>query len=306
MKKILIIFFGLLLFNNLSGQTYFPFPNDTAKWDCLTWHQWSPYDINLYNSSYILEGDTILEGKLYKKVYYTDDHIPCFNAGYIGGIREDSNKNIYFFPFLKVLPNISTAFPSDTTEYLLYTFDNLSIGMTLPINEEETVIKVIDIDSILLGDSYRRRYKIQQNNLFPGDHYWIEGIGSNKDLFSSYSSEFEWELYTLCYTDSVIYYINSPNGADSCHYMFPVGIKIAELSSFDVHPNPATNTIHIKTNAAIQNGYINIYNSTGHQIIQKKISASEFDIDIHEIKSGVYIIEFINSDSKRYSKFIKK
>jgi len=201
MKQVLTIVFGLFLINNLNCQTYFPFPSDSAQWNCLFWHQWSASDINLVNSSYILEGDTNLNGKSYKKVYYTETDNPDYNYEYIGGLRENDTKDIYFFPGSENLSSPGPiSFPNDTSEQLLYTFNNLDSGMVLPINNGFTEITVIGIDSVLLGNSYRKRYKIQQEGLFDYD-YWIEGIGSIKDLFIPFTYEFEWQYYTLCFTN---------------------------------------------------------------------------------------------------------
>lgn len=305
MKKLFTIILGLFLVNNLISQTYFPFPNDTANWNNLTWAQWSPIDIHLINSQYQLQGDTIIDNKSYNKVYlyHTDNPYPY--SEYIGGLREDSGKNIYFYPSMTHIPNYcGSEFPSDTSEYLLYTFDSLTIGMILPINTTETEIKVVGIDSIFLNNTYRKRYMIQQDYM-GGIQYWIEGIGSTKDLFSSYSYEFEWQLYTLCFTDSLTYYINSPNGADSCHYMLPAGLNETKMSNVNLYPNPASNKIYVITNAEYLNGIVNIYASTGQLIIQERIEKPELEINIEGIKSGLYIVELVNPERKHYSKLIK-
>ncbi|MFK5857287.1 MAG: T9SS type A sorting domain-containing protein [Bacteroidota bacterium] len=307
MKKIIVAIIVLLIFQNLHSQTYYPFPTDTTQWNSLTWAQWSPGDIYLENSQYQIQGDTVIENIFYNKVYYYYSDNPSPYSVYIGGLREDSLKNIYFYPSVTHLPNYSgTEFPSDTSEYLLYTFDSLTLGMILPINTETTEIKVVDIDSVFLGDTYRKRYKIEQSSLLFGNHYWIEGIGSNKDLFASYSHEFEWELYTLCYTDTLTYYINSPNGEDSCNYWIPLGITENLESEIYICPNPATQTIIIKTNIAKESELIYIYNTIGQLIIQDKIINSELSLNIEGIESGLYIVEIINGKRKLYSKFIKK
>lgn len=305
MKKILLIITVILLIQNVNSQTYYPFPTDTASWDCLFWHQWSPHDIHLTNSQYLLLGDTNINGNDYNKLYYKEtDNFPSDNL-YIGGIREDSLKNIFFFPYDEHLPTPEISFPSDTTEYLIYTFNNLDTGMVLPINTEVYDLIVIGIDSVLLGDSYRKRYKIQHDGL-GGEDYWIEGIGSINELFSSFTHIFEWEYYTLCFTDSTTYYINSPNGEDSCHYWIPVGITENIKDDIQLYPNPASKTILIKSTMAKEMGLINIYNSTGKLIIQKKLIDSELQINIGNIKSGLYIIEIDYGERKQYSKFIKK
>jgi len=306
MKKVLAIVLGLFLVNSLISQTYSPFPTDTAEWNCLFWHQWSANDIYLFNSSYILEGDTSLNGKSYKKVYYNETDNPDYIPEYIGGLRENDAKEILFFPVSEnLISSGPISFPNDTSEQLLYTFDNLDTGMILPINTGFTEITVVGIDSVLLGDSYRKRYKIQQEGLFDYD-YWIEGIGSIKDLFIPFTYEFEWQYYTLCFTETTAYFINSPNGEDSCHYWLPLGLHEINLNIINLYPNPASKTIYIKTNLVTQNGFVNIYNSTGQLVIHKRIEKDELEINIERIKPGLYIVEYVNSDRKQYSKFIKE
>ena len=298
-----MLIFGLFLINNLNSQTYVPFPLDSAEWNCLFWHQWSANDIVLINTSYLLKGDTLLKGKQYKKVHFVDGNPPQ----YIGGLREDESKNIYFFPFFYTVqgtPGIF-VFPNDTSEHLLYTFNNLEIGMILPINEGTTVISVEGIDSIFLGNSYRKRYTISQQGLF-GYDYWIEGIGSAKDLLVPYSYEFEWQYYTLCFTDTTTYYINTPNGADSCRYSLPIGIDELQKEDYSVFPNPASKTLHLKNYNSKYSDILRMYNTLGQMVIQRKIMRSEDEIDIEQLNPGVYIVEITISDRKQYTKFIKE
>ncbi len=304
MKKIILIITGLLIIQNVNSQIYYPFPTDTSRWDCLFWHQWSPSDIHLTNTQYCLQGDTIINGNSYNKIYYVEPDNFTLDTIYIGGIREDSLKNIYFFPYNENLPTPGPiSFPSDTIEYLIYTFNNLDIGMILPI-ENNTEMMVTGIDSVLVGDYYRKRYTIQNNNF--GNDYWIEGIGSINDLFSSFTYLFEWTYYTLCFTDTSTYYINSPNDEDSCHYWIPVGLTESIKNEIYLYPNPASNTIIIKSIAEEATGLINIYNSTGKLIMQEKLTDYELEINLDRIKSGLYIVEIEYGQRKQYSKFIKK
>lgn len=304
MKKALIIIVAIILSQNINGQNYNPFPTDTANWDCLMWHQWSPSDIILTNTEYTLQGDTSLNGISYNKVYYTETDIQSITAIYIGGIREDSIKNIYFFPNSVNLPTIGhISFPNDTSEHLLYTFDSLYIGKSLPINVGNTTIMVSDMDSVLIGSNYRKRYKIMNSNLLGAD-YWIEGIGSIKDLLIPYSYEHEWQYYTLCFSDTTTYHINAPNGADSCHYSIPLGLSEIKTNKPVVYPNPASESLLI--DVGNKNGIINIYNSQGQIVIKDIEVESKIKIEVDKLKPGLYIIELYSNKEKVYTKFIKK
>lgn len=303
MKKVTFLLTVLLVTFELSGQKYFPFPTDTAQWNCLTIASEFPNSVDYINSQYKIRGDTVIQNVSYNKVYYTEDN--WTTDLYIGGLREDSSKHIYFHPYSKYLPNYcSTEFPSDTAEYLLYIFDSLTAGVTLPINTGATQIKVDEIDSIQLNGTFRKRYKIRQQNLFDYD-YWIEGIGSTKDLFAPYSYEFEWDLHTLCYKDTLTYYINSPNGEDTCHYTPPVGIQDIPLDNVNIYPNPASQTIKVETDLSQEKGTVIIYSIHGQKLLTRSLKGSETEIDISRLENGIYFFEVIGEE-KVVLRFIKK
>lgn len=304
MKKILFISISLLLFHYSNSQAYFPFPNETAEWHNLTWAQWSPNDIFLTNSKYLLQGDTTLMGQAYHKVYYNQSDYNS-DLSYIGGLREDLTRNIYFFPASSTIPSWGGIFfPSDTSEVLLYTFNNLQPGTILPINQGNRTVEVISVDSILLGNSYRKRYQIQQSNLL-GNDYWIEGIGSTKDLFSPYTWEFEWSLFTLCFTDTATYYIHSPNGADSCHYYLPLGIPEETTRKLSLSPNPSTDKIKVGIAGDFLPASIYLVNQLGQLIREEDFVVSPTELDISGLNPGTYFV-ICNSCGKRtIEKFIK-
>ena len=310
MKKALLFIPAIFLIQVLNSQAYYPFPTDTAQWNSLTWAQWSPVDMLLINSQYLLRGDTTIKGKSYHKIYYNEPDFPNPHNQYIGGMREDSLKNIFFFPASVSLPTYSpTTFPNDTSETLIYTFNDLDSGMILPINQGVAIIKVIGVDSVLMGTEYRRRYKIEQRNLdYIGivQDYWIEGIGSEMDLFMPFTYLFEWSLYTLCFTDSVTYYINSPNGKDSCHYSVPLGLYEIRPEEFSVYPNPASKEIRVEAGFDLEKSIVNIYNIQG-QIMKKGIRVrSGSVINISQIKPGIYVVEIITDNKHFITKFIKE
>jgi hypothetical protein len=306
MKKLgILLLFGAISFHFASAQSYVPFPTGLANWNCLFWHQWEPNTYYLTNYQYIQQGDTILKGKSYKKVFSKNLETPEPNQ-YIGGLREGENRDIYFFPVGIHLPTTAPiTFPNDTTEQLLYTFANLSVGMTLPINAGYTDIKVVGIDSILMGNEYRKRYAIQ-NGMIWMPEYWIEGIGSDLELFSPFSLTFEWRFYTLCFSEIDTYYINSPNGADSCHYSVNSGIEENELQKIQFYPNPATDVI--KIDAVVSNGKSEaiIYSTQGQMLQNKRFDSPKTELDVRELKPGVYFLRVISEKGNRLVKFVKK
>jgi len=297
MKKLYFLLFAILFSLLLNAQPYIPFPTDHSQWNNVsTWYdggQWGTYTSSNYQ--YIMDGDTIINSIGYKKMYaaYGEEV-----SEYIGALREDTEKNIYFFPGIQSFNYVN--FPSDSSEYLLYTFNNLDVGTVLSINNHNN-ITVVQIDSVLLGETYHKRYYLTNTAMF--DEYWIEGVGSDQELFSAYSSEFEWDLFTLCFKPDSLntYYINSPDGQDWC--IFNVGTNDLEISNFSIYPNPSSESIKISGEMDGNSRYL-VSDISGKIILQSNLE-NDFQISTTKLASGVYSITII-SDNKIYSaKFIK-
>ncbi len=251
-----------------------------------------------------MNGDTILKGKNYNKIYYNEIEIQNPPI-YIGGMREDSLKQIFFFPASTIIANPGPhTFSNDTSEHLLYTFNNLNVGDTFSINSGSTTISVLSIDSVLVGTNYRKRYEIHGSFFSP--EYWIEGIGSTKDLLSPFTYEFEWVYYTLCYGDTNTYYINSPNGNDSCHYSKPTRIVENEGYTIKVNPNPAADILFIETSFVGIKVNANIYNIQGQLLVEKNINTQQTELDISILSSGLYFLQIKAGNNKIMTRFIKK
>ena len=293
MKKYFTVFLSIFLFITISqtqAQQYFPFPNEEASWHCLDW-LYVPGEMNeTYNYAYFQNGDTMINSIEYHKIYSSD--------AYVGALREDENKQIFFFPNSVYIND--NQFPNNTEEHLLYTFNNLEEGMDVEINGMN--IHIQSIDSILLNNHYRKRYLV--HGVMLDTEHWIEGIGSDKAFFSAYSfGEFENSLYTLCYTDTETYYINSPNGQDSCHYQAPVGIDNINITENSFYPNPITNNLNIKTTNYPAHLYL--YNVSGQLLLQKEIKQENTSIDFSSYPSGIYFIELKQNNNISRKKIIK-
>ncbi|WP_339611783.1 T9SS type A sorting domain-containing protein [uncultured Planktosalinus sp.] len=76
------------------------------------------------------------------------------------------------------------------------------------------------------------------------------------------------------------------------------------LDNFVMYPNPANDTLKIKTNQLPD--YLIIYNKTGQVVLEKKWEIDKTEIDVSFLTSGIYIVEFIYPTSKEKIRFIKK
>ena len=107
MKRFWLI--GLLIANGLVGnaQAYHPFPTDSATWSQIVynWGQWGQEC--WWTKHYGLAGDTVINTQPYSKLYginhyngnYKDvDHFILDSAEYVGAIREDSSRKVFYLP----------------------------------------------------------------------------------------------------------------------------------------------------------------------------------------------------------------
>lgn len=294
--KALLSIAVIMMFHICTAQSYHPFPAGNASWNNLTWAQWgpSPEQTHLMNSMYIMEGDTLIQGKGYKKIFMQSPEMGIPDPLYIGGLREDTVRNIFFFPYSTGLPTYSpTIFPSDTSETLLYTFHNLQVGMILPINLGNTELSILGIDSVQVGNSYRKRYEIEQNGTLFGPNYWIEGIGCTKDLFMPFTYEFEWALYTLCFTDTATYHLSHPwGGEDSCHYTLPTGLVEPLDESVRISPNPCRAFVDLELASRILPAKTRLFNLQGQLLLEEEVKQSRHRLDVSHIPPGIYELCF--------------
>ena len=186
---------GLLWMPALHSQEFVAFPKDSAQW---IYQAYSEYGTLTGMRIHSIQGDTIIDGKLYSKYYDEHQHV-C------GFIREDSNL-IFFLPSLQCLPSQ----PPSTTGEVVWMDYNLLEGDTFVfppyqeglIDPELLITTMGVIDSIqLLDGTYRRRWNFDlvngQSSLFncegsiaakPAFTEGIGHVGSNDPEFDNVSS----------------------------------------------------------------------------------------------------------------------
>jgi len=83
-----------------------------------------------------------------------------------------------------------------------------------------------------------------------------------------------------------------------------------EVSEFEisknviVFPNPTIAKLYFKSDETIKNENVSIFNNSGQLVMQTKIN-EENSIDLQELSSGIYLIQFTNKSLKSF-KIIKK
>lgn len=218
MKKKLL-FITIVCSINCFSTEYVPFVKENAEWQVnFTYY---PYEemsmIAIIPQTYTLHGDTVIGNLTYKKlcVKTGPDEQPVYQ--YYGAIREQ-NKQVYYidngyygYPQqsnrerIRRLKDCLFSELNDSQEKLLYDF-NARMGDFVQWGYEYSQITAVD--SVLVGNSYRRRLHLAYN----GDVI-VEGIGTVKKFFLSSVTPmttcggpgFYWEFESYSQDGKVVY-----------------------------------------------------------------------------------------------------
>jgi len=184
----------IILYHSVSSfaqeYKYVPFPQSDAIWsEMYVTHEDSP---PIYERFALNGEDTVIGTYNYKKIYmFLDTVFDKSTATYVGGLREDSDKKVWFKDAIKIHDFKPFYLIPDSEEILLYDF-SVNVGDTIKKGNFDVFfpgamgygnslmppIIVNQIDTIRIGNSLRKKI---QFNWWVGE--WIEGIGSTLGLF---------------------------------------------------------------------------------------------------------------------------
>lgn len=304
-----------LMVQGMNAQTnvYHPMPDSNAIWSVT--YGTGTYvdndgpccDCSQYQN--LITGDTIIGSHTYHKLsktgveyyYYAasgcDFGQPTYsmNIAYSGAYRDDTSaKKVY------------VMIPDSTTEYLLFDF-TMNVGDTVhQVFNMYTcpTVTVLSIDSILIGNSYRKRLNL--NPAFCGQAAsLIEGIGSTHGLFEQLTNfESGGQLTCFSQNDTSLF----PSYLSGGCALITVGINgISKLKNqLTITPNPATTSIMLHSQLAINNSLFTIEDVLGNKIHQQTISGNDTQIDISTWSEGVYFYEVIGANETTRGKFVKE
>lgn len=177
--KYYLLFISLFfpfIFKNIKADNPPAYLEEGNTWCFYSFHY--PQGFGYYR--YILDGDTIINNRSYKKMYrYDTDKYIQKEAAYVAGVRQENYK-IYSTQG----EDIYTSFIDG--EVLLYDF-SLEGGDFFGTKESEyEENKVAYIDRVIIGDISRKRIYFDPKGTSVSYPYtiWIEGIGSlDRDFF---------------------------------------------------------------------------------------------------------------------------
>ena len=300
MKKITLI--TLIIFPILLSGQNFPFVKEGAIWRVAVRYLINPpNNFGLDKIQYAMLGDTIILGKTYKKVYSANYDSLIFNKAYIGAMREDSIGRVFFFEDSTNQPGWWYISPliNNELETILYDF-SLAVNDTFLVhNNPDSVQIVTSIDSVQIASQWRKRINFNITGM--SNRVWIEGIGDMNGLF--FPAVWVFENYNLltCYEDSLIFWTH-PELVNSGINCFSVGIEennsVPNNLKLKVFPNPSSAevTISLSNGLEMLSCVLLIYDSHGKKV-KKDIfpkAQTSIELNISELKAGIYYIQYIN------------
>ena len=222
----------------LSAQNIIPIPVDTTSvWRISREHN-DESCVYHHNSIYYIDGKTIINAKEYYKVYeegyYSESPVnpqyPSCNDSYDytgvyrGAIRTENGK-VYGYTVTGEAGGLLMDF-------------TLNVGDTLysSICQDGKVIE--SIDSVLVGNEYRRRFNFANSWHC---NWMIEGVGHECGLFESMDDPFENNSSLICYGENGIPIF----GNENCDITVGNVEKLMKENYVEIYPNPAYHKISI-------------------------------------------------------------
>jgi len=311
MKKFLLLTLlcAACFISKAQTNIYHPFPTSNAHWNlfsvrhygCTIWQNYQEW------LSIHISGDTIIANTNYHKleIPYLQKNCPQGGGihfiGYQGAFREDTSLRQVFF-----------VNHNDSSEQLLYDF-NLSVGDTVKgfLGNQgvqgcsSTDVTVISMDSVLVGNSYRKRWQLSYFFI-----EIIEGIGSTRGLLDPVCEIIdgpEINLYCFSINDSVLY----PSSTQVCDFISSIGANDrAAENRISISPNPFHTSARVEiknSQSKINYAEIRIYNSMGvHVRFEKGISLDSYVLSRGSLPDGLYFYELstLNYELVGSGKFI--
>lgn len=256
----------------------------------------------IIKQQYYLNGDTLINGINYKKLYSCDYSPSLYNLFYLGGMREDSLNRIYVY----VDSNNFTFNPiiQPNTEYLVYDF-GLNVGDTIRLfNMQDSILILQTVDSVFIGNRYRKRWQLVDEFNSP-KKVWIDGIGDITGLFFPLEHCFEETQMLTCFEEyeGILWSNPGLQGIDC----FSVGIEenIQEINKVSVNPNPTSGKLNIElAEIPKETVLVELYDISGRLIkLDEFFNQSNFSLELTDLQNGIYILNI--KSTKEFNKSIK-
>jgi hypothetical protein len=297
--------FSFLSMNLFSQNEYF---SNNVSWGVEHGAQ-GPWYGNYDRVKYSVQGDTVIENTLYKKIYEAGIYISYQSTSPENPWQQNTYSETTVnnpLPRLIVRSQGMRMYKWNTQnqiEELLYDFD-VAVGDTMYIHPEMFFYPIVveSVDSILIAGEYRRIIEVVSTEpeeiICPT---FIEGIGNLKAHLDGITfvdvSDIKSNLICYSYNDEyfqIDFNYELMPSSEECEYA--VGIEeIVGNSNLKLFPNPAlkNENIQIAGLEKSENIWINFLDLTGQCIHSEKIfcSGNSITVSTPAIASGYYQVQ---------------
>ena len=287
-KSLIILIFTLAAHSTWSQDyEYIPFPDSNCIWSEKYIPPMYPdtggssifYIYALFNE------DTVINSIQYHKLYILyDSTIDKNNATYIGAIREDSTRKIYY-KGEHLYWGIDSELLNENGEIQVYDF-SVEVGDTINnaiFGPDESLI-ISAIDTIELYTDSRRIIHFENFR----DIHWIEGIGNERGLLSTsggYPTNGSYNDLICFKKNDTLVYLNS--GYTGCFNFLSSISDHKSDKTISVYPNPVIGISIIDLAQSFD--ILEIYNCNGIQIVSKDIAnLKSYKIISSQFNPGLY------------------
>ena len=300
MKKALLYLFLLLGFYSQAQHDYIPMAVENAQWTIfVSDDDYFPPFIEYYYG-YRIQGDTIINGVSYKKVFRRhfspvnpdlgNPLVGPFTVGsgtLYGAIRDDiPNKRIYGIQFCNTPPSDCPC----NEEFLMYDF-NMNVNDNYDYNTfclfgYNSDYQIGELNNEFIFNDERIVQHIYYSS-FDTDMRIYEGVGSSFGLFEVIGPILGMQSISLNY--------HCIGTDQECLSGFILGEDELFLDKkIKIYPNPVKNVITIENRQEAE-FHIKIYDILGKLILTKKISNVKNTIDVSNLKEGIYLLQYNNT-----------
>jgi len=309
MKTKLLLFIIVITFRaNAQTPDYL---GNNPKWRVNMWFGGSGDCLEANDYIYYLDGDTLVNDHIYAKVFtrgicnyhwkgpgqpYDYCH-GSYTYHYFAGLVRQEGKKMYLWDG-----------QMSNEDVLLYDFD-LKVGDTLQetyVFRPYDVFVVTSIDSILVGELYRKIFNLKASYMVNPEEVLIEGIGFGGGLLDICPFQAEFPSFLECFTlnDNTYY----PEYGAPCE----LNVSVPQLpiaAEFKTYPNPVTDqlTIELPNNTVIDKATIVNLLGTKVRTTQFVVKTGELTLVMNGLTKGMYIVELAHgSHVKKRLKILKQ
>ena len=294
MKKITITLLFLVGAISLKAQDYIPLVVEGKQWNVvLTYVPWPP--INRVTDVYKMEGDTMVEGTVYKKLFTTQSE-QYANWELCGILRETDEGQVFYRKY-----RWSHTFEGES---MLYDF-SIQPGDSICYFDSSCLLLLSKNDTILDDGTVRKRYDFQYKQggyLMDVRETWVEGIGSELGLLHSGSRFLVGGTYDLlCYYENEDLVWQNPD-FNSC-YLNTLIVNENEIHSISIHPNPTTSLVTVTGENLRQAEVVDLL---GQQVISTQGKGDEIQINMSALPAGIYFVNVTDEDGRKCMRKVVK